>query len=332
MTLNHILVCGLGSIGQRHVNSFRKLGVSRVDAFTTGRGTLGMNPTLALDSVFKDLDEALRARPGAVIVTNPTALHLEVAKAAINAGAHVLIEKPISNTLRGCRQLLKKAKNKGGAVAIGCNLRFHPLLARLKRIVRTGDLGNAIVAQAHFGSWLPDWHPWEDYHMSYAARKDLGGGAALTHIHEIDYLIWLFGNPMDVKGLCSQMHILKTSIDEASLGLIRHDSGVISSVGLSLCQMPQRRHLHVGFERGTVEVDFIQGILWISDRNGRQEESRIPNESSWDETYLEQARAFMALTEKDELSQLCSGDEALTDLRVALCIKGELKWMTRYSR
>ena len=58
-----------------------------------------------------------------------------------------------------------------------------------QNVIDAAQLGKPVMARAHFGTWLPTWHPWEDHRSSYAARRDLGGGARLTHIHEIDYLL-----------------------------------------------------------------------------------------------------------------------------------------------
>ena len=68
----------------------------------------------------------------------------------------------------------------------------------MKNIVLQGDLGRIISARVENGSFLPDWHPYENYQTNYAARTDLGGGAVLTCIHEIDYANYLFNKPLNI--------------------------------------------------------------------------------------------------------------------------------------
>jgi predicted dehydrogenase len=318
--LDHILICGLGSIGRRHFRHFRKLGVTRIDAFRTGKSTLPDDERPAADHTFYSLEEALAQAPQAVIVTNPTALHLATAEAAVKAGAHVLVEKPLSHTLDGCEDFLSLAKSRERTVAVGCNLRFHPLLLALQDMIAGEDLGVPLLARAHFGAYLPDWHPWEDYHESYAARRTLGGGATLTHIHEIDYLLWLFGPAKATEGFCSELHPLETDVDEASVGIIRHRSGAISTLSLSLCQKPQTRWLEVAFEEGIAQLDLIENVLIIEDAEGSRSWKSVQETFSVDQTYARQAEALMAAISGHDVDNLCTGAEAFSDLEVALSI------------
>ncbi len=321
--LNHILICGLGSAGQRHLRHFRELGVPRIDAFSTGKGTLKQSGAALPDAVFGSLEEAISQRPQAVVVANPTALHVETARVVLAGGAHVFIEKPISHTLTGCEELLRDGHLKRLVIAVGCNLRFHPLLLKLREVVSTGNLGRPVLAQAHFGGWLPDWHPWEDYRLGYAARKELGGGSLLTHIHEIDYLIWLFGKAVDAVGFCFRGKVLETDVDEAAVGMIRHASGTLSNVSLSLCQKPQTRTLQVAFEKGRAEMDWMKGFLGVYSHEGAMKAYHTAEGFSWEETYLKQGQAFETVVTGGTSRELCTGEEAVEDLGVVLRMRRE---------
>ncbi len=74
---------------------------------------------------------------------------------------------------------------------------MHPGLQKIEEWINQDKLGKIYSVQVDLGEYLPDWHPWEDYRQSYAARADQGGGVVLTLIHELDYLHWLFGKPKD---------------------------------------------------------------------------------------------------------------------------------------
>jgi len=289
----HALVCGLGSIGRRHLRHLRQLGVERIDAFRTGKATIPDDEEYGPDNVFDDLSEALAERPDMVIVANPTALHLPVALHAVRAGCHVLVEKPLSDTLQGCDTLEEAARSAGVFVGVAYNLRFHPLVQRVRQmIVECEPLGRPLLLRAHVGGYLPDWHPWEDYRHGYAARRDLGGGAALTNSHEIDEALWLLGPAEWAGGTILADGPLGTDVDEAAVFCIRHRMGSISTVSLSLVERPPSRTLQVDFERGRVEVDLLRGELGLLGVDGEVEFAATPEGYTFDETYREQLVAF----------------------------------------
>ncbi len=172
-----ILICGFGSIGRRHFRHFKALGCEAVDVYRTGRGTMADDPALRPDATYHNLEEALAAGPDLVVVANPTSMHAETALAALDAGANLLVEKPLAHTMEDGRRIAARAVERGAAVGVAQNLRFHPHLQTLRGWVRDGGpLGEVVMARAHCGSYLPSWHPWEDYRRSYAARHELGGG------------------------------------------------------------------------------------------------------------------------------------------------------------
>jgi predicted dehydrogenase len=315
----HLLVCGLGSIGRRHLRHFRALGVARIDAFRTGKATLSDEGQPAPDRVFDDLGRALAERPDAVIVANPTSLHVATALAAVRAGRHVLVEKPLAHDLAGVDELAAEARARGVVVAVGQNLRFHPTLRFVRERIEGGELGEPLVARAHFGAYLPDWHPWEDYRASYAARRDLGGGALLTHVHEIDYCAWLFGRPDRAVGLAMGRRPLGTDVDEASALVVRHDGGTLTSITLSLAQKPPTRTLDVAFARGNLACDLLTGRWSVRHADGRVEDGAPALDL--DGTYREQAQAFLRAV-RGEAPPSVAIEEAAHILRIALSARG----------
>ncbi|PJH75995.1 MAG: gfo/Idh/MocA family oxidoreductase, partial [Anaerolineae bacterium CG_4_9_14_0_8_um_filter_58_9] len=194
------LIAGLGSIGRRHLRNLIALGERDIVLYRTHRATLP-DDELAAFPAETDLAAALdpstssgQAKPDAIIIANPTALHLEVAIRAAEAGCHILIEKPISHSLDRVDELEAALKRGGGKVLVGFQYRFHPTLRKARQLLADGAIGRPLAAHVHFGEYLPAWHPWEDYRQSYAARADLGGGVILTQCHALDYLPWLIGS------------------------------------------------------------------------------------------------------------------------------------------
>ena len=314
--IRHLLICGLGSIGRKHLRHFRALGVERIDAYRSGKATLSDEGQPAPDRVFFSLEEALAQRPEAVIVTNPTSLHLETALAAVRAGAHVLVEKPLSHTAHGLETLEREAERSQRRVFVAYNLRFHPALQAVRSILRSAEpLGLPLLARAHFGTFLPDWHPWEDYRLSYAARRDLGGGALLTSSHELDYLLWMLGPAERVSGLIASRRPLGTEVDEVAALLVRHKDGALSSITLSLAQKPPSRTLEIACERGLVSLDLLAGQWLVQDVTGQREAHSLPEDFGIDQTYRAQAQASLRALE-GSAEDLATLSEAAESVRI----------------
>ncbi len=313
-----ILICGLGSIGRRHLRHFRALGCAPLWAWRTGKATLPDDGQPAPDAVFRDLAEALAQRPDVVVVANPTALHLETALAAVRAGCHVLIEKPLSHRLDGWEELAAEATRRERVVRVAQNLRFHPQLRRLREILTSGEpLGRPLLARAHIGGYLPDWHPWEDYRVSYAARRELGGGAALTNIHELDYLLWLLGPARRFSGLELPLHPLGTDVDEAAAFVLEHAGGALSVATLSLAHKPQVRTLELSCTGGNASLDLLTGHLRLAPADGAPREEPPPAGFSFDDTYRAQAADFLGAI-RGQPSPAATLEEAAHALLIAL--------------
>jgi predicted dehydrogenase len=188
------LIAGLGSIGCRHLRNLISLGERDIILYRSKLSNL-VNNEFKEFLVETNINLALEHKPDAVIISNPTSLHLDVAIPAAEAGCHILLEKPISNSLERINDLKLALQRGGSKILVGFQYRFHPTLKIAARILSNGDIGNPVSARAHWGEYLPDWHTLEDFHNSYSARVDLGGGVVLTLCHPIDYLSWLLGRP-----------------------------------------------------------------------------------------------------------------------------------------
>ena len=254
------LIAGLGSIGRRHLRNLLALGEDDILLYRTGRSTLP-DDELAQFPVETDLGAALAHKPDAVIVSNPTSLHLEVAIPAAEAGCHLLVEKPISHTMAGIDELQAAVAHGGGQVLVGYQFRFHPGLQQTSRLLAENAIGRPLSVRAHWGEYLPDWHPWEDYRQGYSARIDLGGGVILTLSHPLDYLRWLFGNVEACWAFAGQLNDLGLGVeDTVEIGL-RFTNGTLGSLHLDYNQRPPSHWLEVIGTNGTLRWDNKDGVV-----------------------------------------------------------------------
>ena len=252
------LIAGLGSIGQRHLRNLRALGETDVVAYR--RRSLPLPPDLQVRAV-SDLAAALEEKPDAVIVANPTILHVAVALEAARAGCHLLIEKPLSDDLEGVAELEEIVARKRLTVLVGYHLRFHPGLRLVKSLLDEQRVGRLIAARIQCGEYLPVWHPWEDYRTSYSARRDLGGGVILTLSHELDYASWLFGDVQRVVAFAWRRSSLELDVEDTAQITLEFRSGLTAQVHLDYIQRPAARSCHVLGEEGQLVWDYFgQGV------------------------------------------------------------------------
>src|SRR5262249_20464796 len=143
--------------------------------------------------------------------------------------------------------------------------RFHPGLREIKTWLDSQAIGRVISAQAHWGEYLPDWHPWENYRNSYSARSELGGGVTLTLCHPFDYLRWLLGEVESVSAMTQERAGLETDVEEAVQATLRFVSGAIGNVYLDYLERPRAHWLWIVGEKGTIRWDESDGTAHLYD-------------------------------------------------------------------
>ena len=249
-----IAVVGLGSIGRRHLQNLYALGQRRLIAVTRGTSPLPADE-LPPHQTEETLAAALKHDPIAVLVCNPTALHLSTALEAAAAGCHLFLEKPVSHQLGGVEQLVEIAAEKNLLVQVGFQFRFHPVLGAIKELLAKERLGRLVSVHVHWGEYLPAWHPWEDYRKGYSARSDLGGGVVLTLCHPFDYLRWMLGEIEGVYALTGHRSGLELDTEDTASVLLRFASGLAGTVYLDYVERPRQHTLTLIGDRGKVQWD-----------------------------------------------------------------------------
>lgn len=255
------LIAGLGSIGRRHFRNLIALGESKIILLRTRKATLP-DDELADYSVETDIQEALeKHKPDAVIVANPTSMHLDIAIPAAEAGCHILLEKPVSHSLERLDVLQKAAEKSGSKILVGFQFRYHPTLNKARELIQSNTMGRILTVHAHWGEYLPQWHPWEDYRQSYAARADLGGGVIVTLTHPLDYLRDLLGEVESLYSFNGHISPLAVDVEDvAEIGL-KFRNGALGGVHVNYFQRPPVHRLEIVGTDGTLRWDNADGIL-----------------------------------------------------------------------
>ncbi len=317
------LIAGYGSIGRRHLRNLLALGEHDIVLYRTRRSTLPEDEIFGVP-VETDLSAALAHQPDAVIVANPTALHLDIAIPAARAGCHLFLEKPISHSLARVEELSEALKAGGGKVLVGFQFRFHPGLRQVKNLLKESALGQPLSLRCEWGEYLPGWHPWEDYRQSYSARGDLGGGVVLTLCHPLDYLRWFFGEGELLHSFVGKLSNLEIEVEDVAEVLMRFPGNLLASVHLDYFRRPPVHRLEITGSNGLLTWDNADGAVRLYRANANEPEVFLPPQDFERNTmFLDEMRHFLDVVNGRE-EPACTLEDGIRALELALQILGRL--------
>ncbi len=315
------LIAGLGSVGRRHLRNLTALGETDIVLYRTYKATLP-DEELAGYPVETDLAEALKKhKPDAVIVSNPTALHLDIAIPAAEAGCAILLEKPISHSMERLDILQSAVQKSGAKVLVAFQFRFHPGMVKARQLIRNGEIGRIISAHVHFGEYLPGWHPWEDYRKGYAARADLGGGVVATQCHSLDYLPWLVGRKVaSVWGFVAKLSDLEVDVDDTAKIGLRFEGGALGSLHLDYNQQPPQHEFRIIGTNGTIQWNLADGAARIY-RAEKKDWDVYPLPAGWERNvmFLEQMKHFVDVV-KGKAEPSCTLEDGVQVMKIIAAV------------
>jgi predicted dehydrogenase len=319
------LVIGCGSIGRRHIGNLMALDAGEILAFDARDDRRREIESQFAVQAVNSLQDAWAQNPSVALITTPTSMHVPLAIEAAQRGCHLFVEKPLSDSLDGVDDLLDNVMNRHLVTLVGCNMRFHPGVIKVKELVDTGAIGRIVSARVEVGQYLPDWHPSEDYRLGYSSSKDLGGGVILDAIHELDYIRWLLGQVDAVACFAGKLSHLEINTEDTAAVLLRFTSGVIGELHMDYVQRAYSRTCQIIGEQGTVRWDYMTGeVRWYS---AITREWRVfANPPGWESNgmYVAELRHFLACLAGNDKSLVDVFEGALV-LRLALAIKTSAK-------
>jgi predicted dehydrogenase len=265
---------------------------------------------------FADLDEALAARPDVVVICTPAHLHVPMARAAVRAGAHVLIEKPLSTTPDGVDDLIAEAARRV-VTGVAYVYRCHPALAAMRAAVRDGRFGEPVEIVATCGQHFPLYRP--AYRSIYYADRATGGGAvqdALTHV--INAAEWLVGPVTRLAADVGHQVLEGVTVEDTAHVLTRHGR-VMGCFSLNQHQAPNETTITVIGTAGTARFEYHQSRWrWMTEPGGTWADEAVAGLER-DTLFVRQADAFLDAVE-GKAEPLCPLADARQTLAVNLAI------------
>lgn len=259
-----VLVVGRGSAAKRHISNLQKLGrVKHIMVYSNHAPDIKIERNSRIETInsLKDI------RPDFAIIANQTHRHISAALALADKGIPLFIEKPLSHNTEGLNRLRRTALKRRGKIFVAYNLRFLGALRYIKNIISRSKLGKLYFARIEAGQYLPLWRPGRDYTNCYSARRNEGGGVELDLSHELDYMRYLFGNPIRWRVFSGRISDLKIDSNDIFEGRYHYPNKFICSVHLDYLYMPKRRGLYIIGSQGTLACDFVQKKISISHGN-----------------------------------------------------------------
>ena len=302
-----ILIIGLGSVAFKHINAIRSIEPdARIIALRSSRNAKSLDWVQDIYHV-----DDLQENPDFVLISNPTIMHSKTILDVCDLGVPLFIEKPPLHSLDTANEILKSIKVNNIQTYVAYNLRFHPCIEFLKNFLETkfSDLNEVNV---YCGSYLPEWRSNLDYRQIYSAHKNLGGGVHLDLIHELDYIYWLFGDPVNYKGRISKKSNLEIDSSDFAQYLLEYE-GFFVNCTLNYYRKDPKRNIELVFEGFTLSVDLIHCRIFHSDKGliFKEYDYSILN------TYEKQMKYFMqTMVKKQRFINNLEG--SLTVIKIAL--------------
>ena len=305
-----VAIIGFGGIGHRHLENLQFL-VPDCEIVVLRRRE---SPAVENSATVHTLAEVLRLKPRAAVLSGPASHHVKTAIELAEAGIHLFIEKPLSNSLKGTGELLDLCRKQELVAMVGYNMRFHEPLTLLRDAVDQGKIGRLLYLHAEVGQYLPDWRPDMDYRSTVSARRKLGGGAMLELSHEIDLARWIGGEVRAVTARADRIGHLEIDVEDLADMILDYHSGSLAHVHVDMLQrVPRRRVLVVG-EEGSAEWDMETDCTRVFDaRVGSWEELHPAGPVDRNRMYLEEMRHFLDCVReaKEPTVGLANGIETL---------------------
>ncbi len=267
-------VVGIGGMGNSHARSILRGNVKGAEL----TAVCDVNDDYLSrfdDSVlkFKDYEKFLEhEKVNAVIIATPHYSHTPLGIAALEAGKHVLVEKPISVHKADCEKLVSAHKNKDQVFAAMFQLRCNAVNSKIKSLINSGALGRLIRV-----NWIiTTWYRTEAYYRQGGWRgtwEGEGGGVLMNQApHQLDLFQWFCGMPVKVRGFCALGKRHNIEVEDEVTAYMEYENGATGTFISSTCEAPGTNRLEITGENGRLileddEITFkrneVSALEWL---------------------------------------------------------------------
>ena len=288
----HLLIVGLGGMGNKHLEIFRKhteINFSLVDRDEKRFNKLKNKKRIL--NFFQLIPDNLDEFDGVVISTPPDT-HKDIAQICIDQNTPFLLEKPLGSSVDGWQDLIIQSSKNGAKGLVAYPRRFGEGYKRLKERINSKDFGEVFFVCSNFSQNFRKYRP--DYANTYYAYKKSGGGILLDAIsHHLDLMIYLFGEIRNITTKLRKVAILDTECEDFALTHIefKHNN-IIGFIQGNQFQKPNTDLIEIVGEKNSIKYDRIKDQFSSSnDETWADEEIS----GDWDNILFDQSQNFLNL-------------------------------------
>lgn len=270
-------VIGCGAISTAHIESIKKIphaGLKAVWSRTTDNAR-AVAEREGCDVELSVADLVAREDIDAVIICTASGFHLEPALEAIEAGKHVLVEKPIEVTVEKSLRMIEAAEAKGVALGVIFQGRFARANSELYEAVNDGRFGRPVLGNAYV-KWYRD----QQYYDSGAWRGtwEMDGGGALMNqaIHAVDLLLWMMGPVKSVSAHAAMLAHEGIEVEDTVTATLQFESGALGTIEATTSVWPgYARRLEIHGDKGGAVLEDDAAIAWFENGSAEPASDRL---------------------------------------------------------
>ena len=295
---------GAGSIGKRHIRNLVSIGVSPSDitAVDPREDRLQEVTNIGVSATYLSLETALVSRSfDAGIICSPTNLHIAQGIKLAEKGIHILMEKPLADSLEDIDKFKDTIEKNNVVVLMAYIFRFSPLTLKVKELIKNQAVGKILFVRGEFSEYLPDWHPYEDYRSFYMAEKKQGGGSILDQSHIMDLIHYLFGGFKSVYALNGNLSSLQVNADDFSELTVTLKNGIIASIHTDMFGRDHKKELEIKGEKGNIYWNSGQNIVthYCAEKKMTYLYNKFP--SDFNLNYIDELKHFIDCCKKKKI-------------------------------
>jgi len=267
----NITILGCGKVAHLHAKAINNINNATLAAVWSRTESSAMEFAREYDcEAYTNIPLMVREKNiDLAIVCTPHPFHLDPAVDAAEAGAHLLVEKPLASTLDHCDKIIAACKNAGVKLGVISQRRWYEPVKRVKRAIDEGKIGRPVLGTINMLGWRDKkYYDTDEWRGTW---KMEGGGVLVNQApHQLDILLWYMGEIDEVYGLWRNLNHPYIEVEDTALAVIKFKNGGIGNIVVSNSQKPGifgKVHVH-GENGSSVGVQTDGGAMFVAGMSG----------------------------------------------------------------